>query len=105
MLLEYLPKLPVSQPLPSGKVLPSPEATLAVIKEAAQQRNQVTHAGRETTIEFIDETLEAVGDTLRLLDYYRGHDWAPTHMSYPFGVALGLREQDQQLDAFYSEHG
>ena len=103
MLREYLPKLPVSQALPSGKVFPPPDATLAVIKKAVQQRNQITHAGSETTTEFIDETLGAIKDTLRLLDYYRGHDWASTYMSYSFGVALGLRERDEQLERFYSE--
>lgn len=105
MLTDYLPRLPVSLALPSGKVLPPPEATLAVIKKAVQQRNRITHAGSETTTEFIDETLEAVQNTLRLLDYYRGHTWASGYLSYPFGVALGLRERDEQLDRLYSEHG
>ena len=67
-------RCPGRSPLPSGKVLPPPDATLAVIKKAVQQRNQITHAGSETTTEFIDETLGAIKDTLRLLDYYRGHD-------------------------------
>jgi hypothetical protein len=103
MLRDYLPKLPVTKALPSGKVLPPPDATLRVIKKAVQQRNQITHAGSETTTEFIDNALEAIEDTLRLLDYYRGHDWARTYMSYPFGVALGLREQDEHFERFYSE--
>jgi hypothetical protein len=103
MLREYLPKLPVRQPLPSGKVLPPPDKTIAVVRKAVQQRNQITHTGSETTIAFIDETLEAVKDTLRLLDYYRGHGWATTWMSYPFAVALGLRERDKQLDDVFGE--
>ncbi|HLF43043.1 MAG TPA: hypothetical protein VJA46_05885 [Acidimicrobiia bacterium] len=103
MLREYLPKLPVKNPLPSGNVMPPPNETLAVVKKAVANRNLVTHTGIETTTEFVDETLQAVSDILRLLDYYRGHEWATTYMNYPFAVALGLRERDEQLERFHSE--
>ena len=83
--------------------MPPPTETLAVVKKAVAARNLVAHTGWEATIELVDETLQAVKDILRLLDYYRGHDWARHLMSYPFAVALGLREQDAQLDQFYSQ--
>jgi hypothetical protein len=103
MLREYLPKLPVTHPLPAGDARPPPEATLIAIKAAVTRRNAVTHAGTETTADSVDETIQAVSDVLRLLDYYRGHEWASTYMTYPSAVALGLRDRDEQLERFLSE--
>jgi hypothetical protein len=101
MLREYLLKLPAEKPLPSGDVMPPPDETLTIVKEAIAKRNLVTHTGSETTIEFVDQTLEAVSDILRLLDYHRGHEWATEYMSHPFAVSLGLRERDEHR--FYNE--
>ena len=100
LLVEYLPGLPVVTRLPSGAVRPPPDGTLEVIRDAVERRNGITHRGGETTIEFVDETIQAVSDTLRLLDYYAGHSWATDYMSYEFAVVLGLRERDEESDAF-----
>jgi hypothetical protein len=91
ILTEYLPKLPVAHRLPSGRVTGPPLSTMKVVKKAVFARNGVTHRGAASRTKLLDETLEAVSDTLRLLDYYRGESWAVDHMTFEFSKALGLR--------------
>lgn len=98
MLREYLPTIPVTNRLPSDEVQPPPNETMTVIRDAVVRRNAITHRGSKASLERLDQTLHAVGDVLRLLDFYKGHKWAVEYMSDPFAVALGLRDTDPVLD-------
>ncbi|MCQ8127386.1 hypothetical protein [Methylomonas rivi] len=81
LLIEYVPKLPAMNTV-DGKVLPPPRSIMALIKKAVTIRNQITHiGGKPPDYETLDQILEAIQDTLWLLDYYSGHSWAYNHIS------------------------
>ncbi|ABI81912.1 hypothetical protein Pcar_3293 [Syntrophotalea carbinolica DSM 2380] len=81
LLIEYLPTLPVGNTV-GGKVLPPPKTTMEVIKKAVTIRNRIAHIGAKApSDDTLDEILDAIQDTLWLLDYYCGHAWAYEHIS------------------------
>ena len=81
LLTEYLPKIPVINTI-VGKVLPPPKSVMNLLKKAVTIRNQIAHiGGKPPDDESLDKILEAISDTLWLLDYYCGHLWAYSHIS------------------------
>ncbi|MDH5651300.1 MAG: hypothetical protein OEZ39_05450 [Gammaproteobacteria bacterium] len=81
LLTEYLPTLPVENMI-SGRVYPPPPEVIDKIKKAVSIRNRVAHVGGEPPgSDLLDELLEAIHDTIWLLDYYCGHKWALNHIS------------------------
>ncbi len=90
---QYLHQLPVRLELPSGGTRPPPDATLTIIKDANRRRNSVAHAGGTSSARFVKETLDAVNDVLRLLDYYLGYEWAVEHMTPRFATELGFQSR------------
>jgi len=81
LLTEYLPKIPVINTI-EGKVLPPPKSIMDLLKKAVAIRNQVAHiGGKPSDDETLDQILEAISDTLWLLDYYCGHLWAYSHIA------------------------
>jgi hypothetical protein len=81
ILTEGIQGLPAKNSI-AGRVLPPPEAVLALLKNAVTLRNSLAHVGkggirRSDT----QDMLAAIRDTLSLLDYYCGHEWAICHIS------------------------
>lgn len=79
MLSEYLPSLPARNKF-DEKVLPPSKSTLDVLKKAVAQRNKATHVGQTVKTDSVEQTLLSIRSILWLLDYYRGHRWALSHM-------------------------
>lgn len=81
LLIEYIPSLPAVNRI-GGKVLPPPKQTMDLIKKAVTIRNQIAHiGGKAPNDETLDQIMEAIRDTLWILDYYCGHLWAYNHIS------------------------
>lgn len=81
LLTEYLPRIPVINTI-EGKVLPPPESIMNLLKKAVTIRNRIAHiGGKPPDDETLDQILEAISDTLWLLDYYCGHLWAYNHIA------------------------
>lgn len=81
LLIEYIPKLPTVNTI-GGKVLPPPKQITDIIKKAVIIRNQIAHiGGKAPNDETLDRILDAIRDTLWLLDYYCGYLWAYNHIS------------------------
>jgi len=82
LLREYIPGLPVRLQV-NGKTLPPPDRVLNQLRDAVSKRNQLTHRGvNRVDGQFLKETIYAVSDCLRLLDYYSGHSWALNWLSW-----------------------
>ena len=76
MLIDYLPKLPARCKI-DGKVKPPPNEVLEVLRKGVTIRNNLSHAGtKNTSIEEVEEILQAVHDLLWLIDFYSGSEWA-----------------------------
>ncbi|MDQ3704916.1 MAG: hypothetical protein M3437_06795 [Chloroflexota bacterium] len=81
MLQDYLPTLPVRNTI-QGKIVPIPEHILKALKKGATIRNKVIHTGANAPErKTLEEILDAVRDTLFILDYYAGYAWAIEHVS------------------------
>ena len=62
-------------------MLPPPQKLRKSIDEAVIKRNRVVHRGSSAVErEVLKEWLLAIRDVLWLLDYYRGFEWALTHV-------------------------
>ena len=81
MLREYLPGLPTQNRI-AGKVLPPPDRIIEELKRGIGMRNQLAHRGHlSPSRSDIDSILEAASETLWLLAYYAGWDWALDHLA------------------------
>jgi hypothetical protein len=90
MLKNYLPKLPVKRTIEGG-VLPPPSKLRKTIDEAVRRRNKVAHTSSAALEpEALKEWLLAIRDVLWLLDYYRGFQWASTHIREETKKQMGL---------------
>ncbi len=90
ILREYLPKVP-SRRAGSPKVV-IPEPIINRLKDARDRRNRLSHTGKVTIDRNdLDEWMSAIVDLLWLLDYYRGYDWAISHVRKETGDLLGER--------------
>ena len=80
MLKNYLPKLPAKCTI-EGSVLPPPKKLRKSIDEAVKKRNKAAHSSSAALEpEALKEWLLVIQDVLWLLDYYRGFQWASTHI-------------------------
>jgi hypothetical protein len=90
MLKNYLPKLPVKCTF-DGNALPPPKKLLNSIGKAVEERNHVAHTSSAALEpEALKEWLLAIRDVLWLLDYYRGFQWASTHVREETKKKMGL---------------
>lgn len=90
MLKDYLPELPAKCTIEGG-VLPPPRKLRNSIEEAAEKRNKVAHTSSAALKpEVLKEWLLAIRDVLWLLDYYRGFQWASTHIREETKKQMGL---------------
>jgi hypothetical protein len=80
LLREYVPQIAARNRL-HGKVLRPPNNVISAIKSGIEQRNRLVH-GRQDLLscEQVTSFLLAVRDTLYLMDFYRGHQWALDHL-------------------------
>lgn len=89
MIQEYLPTLTPED----RKLQPLPERLLKVLRIAVTRRNKLAHVGQEPPTEAeLDVAIEAVAETLYVLDWYRGFDWSARHMSLETRKDVGLPE-------------
>ena len=90
MLKNYLPKLPAKSTIEGG-VLPPPSKVRKSIDEAVRRRNKVAHTSSAALEpEALKEWLLVIQDVLWLLDYYRGFQWASTHIREETKKQMGL---------------
>jgi hypothetical protein len=90
MLKNYLPKLPAKSTIEGG-VLPPPSKLRKSIDEAVKKRNKVSHSSSAALEpEALKEWLLVIQDVLWLLDYYRGFQWASTHIREETKKQMGL---------------
>lgn len=76
MLSGYLPHLPAVKCF-GGKVLPPPKSIIKSLQNGMEMRNKTTHTGSPApSFDELEELLLSVRDTLYLLDYYCGAEWA-----------------------------
>jgi hypothetical protein len=81
ILTDFLPALP-TRLLLNGKAITIPKELIDIIKKGVTARNTAVHAGTATLNgEFIERVLDAVNDTLWILDFYAGNAWAIEHLS------------------------
>lgn len=81
ILTEYLPQLPAKNKI-KGEVLPPPRQIIDILKKGVSIRNNITHKGGPAPKHHtIEEIFSAVKDTLWLLDFYSGHQWAFKYIS------------------------
>lgn len=81
ILQEYLPTLPAKHKI-KDKVLPPDSQTLDDLKKGVKLRNEAVHSiPQGLTQETLREILLAVQDTLWLLEYYSGYQWALQYVS------------------------
>ncbi len=81
ILTEYLPQLPAKNKI-NGEVLAPPQQIIDILKKGVVIRNDIIHKGGPTPKHHtIEEIFSAVKDTLWLLDFYSGHQWAFEHIS------------------------
>jgi len=74
----YIPSLKALNTI-DGVVLPPPSASgvLEILNKAVSKRNQLIHSGGQPLKgDKLDVTLNAIKDTIWLLDYYLGYEWA-----------------------------
>jgi hypothetical protein len=89
MLKDYLPLLPVRAKI-DGQTHPPPKYVRTLLTRAVEERNLVSHLGSgELDPKTLQKTLDAIEDTLYLLDYYAGQMWALDETSDQFREALG----------------
>jgi hypothetical protein len=91
MLKNYLPKLPARCTF-GGEVLPPPRKLRRIIHSAVEERNRVAHSTGSAALDYeaLKESLLAIRDVLWLLDYYRGLQWASTHVREETKHDMGL---------------
>jgi hypothetical protein len=89
MLRLYLPSLPARLRF-NGEVYRPPRYAITTIRKAIEDRNDIAHArpGESLNGKELLDTLDTIGDTLYLFDYYAGHQWAGTLISTRFMDAL-----------------
>ena len=81
ILTEYLPKLPAKNKI-NGKVLAPPKDIIDVLKKGVSIRNDITHKGGPAPKhETMEEIFSAIKETLLLLYFYSGHQWAFEYIS------------------------
>lgn len=89
MLKKYLPLLP-SKGQSHGK-LRLPKDILKTLQKGMQARNSTVHRGSsDLSRKKLLELLWAVRDTLSILDYYCGHEWALDNLRLETRTRLGL---------------
>lgn len=89
LLKEYLPTLPGK--CRDGRISPPPPAILKTITDAVTLRNATSHSDAATlTTQKLEEILLAVRDTLWLLDFHQGHEWALRYIGEDTRNALGI---------------
>ncbi len=80
ILQKWIPELPALCKI-NGKVLPPPNRITKLLKDAVEARNALAHKGEiEVEPHLLRNILDAVQDTLWMLDYYQGHQWALGHV-------------------------
>jgi hypothetical protein len=80
LLREYLPQIDARSRL-HGKVLRPPNNVISAIKTGVEQRNRLVHGRQDSlSVEQVNPFLLAVRDTIYLMDFYRGHQWALEHL-------------------------
>jgi hypothetical protein len=90
MLRDYVPQLPARLRI-DDRIVPPPRQVLERLKDGINKRNQLTHVGVEGVDgQFLKEVIEAVSDSLRLLDYYSGQAWALQWLTQETIEELGL---------------
>jgi hypothetical protein len=90
ILKEYLPRLPCEHTR-TGRCISPPGDLLREIEHAVSARNRSTHVtGDAPPNETISRWLNAIGDTLRLLEWQQGHTWALELISPETRTSLGL---------------
>jgi hypothetical protein len=87
MVKEYLPLLPIRAPVEAARR--SPKHLRRTLHTAVEERNAVVHRGAGPHVSLRD-TLAAVREFLYLLDFYRGKQWAVSHLSTETRTELGL---------------
>jgi hypothetical protein len=89
LLSDFLPTLPVRLKV-DGKVHKPPKEARRLIANAVEQRNRVAHRGQlSLSTQGILDFLDAVQNTLYLLDYYCGNDWALGLVDSDYRARLG----------------
>ncbi len=87
LLESFVPTLPNQNPVHAFP----PRRLLETIKKATTARNRLIHAGREIArAGFLPEVLQAIKDTLYVLDALGGQGWALEHVSNQTRDELGL---------------
>jgi hypothetical protein len=91
MVKNYLPKLPVRCTF-GGEVHPPPRTVRKHIDKAVEQRNTVAHSAKTDALDYeaLKEWFLAIRDVLWLLDYYRGFQWALTHIREETKQEMGV---------------
>ena len=90
MFTEFLPRLPVRSTLDGGVFIP--KGLTNVLKKGIALRNTVAHAGiGDVRRDFLDDLIPVAQDTLWLLDFYAGEDWALNHVRSETKEAMGIR--------------
>jgi hypothetical protein len=91
MVKNYLPKLPARCTF-GGEVLCPPKAVRRHITDAVKLRNKVAHSAQTDALDYevLKEWLLAIRDVLWLFDYYRGFQWALTHIREDTEQELGV---------------
>lgn len=89
MLQNFLPRLPARHTV-NGRVVAPPKFVRSLLTAAVEERNKVTHLGVGSMYAGeVQQTLNAMRDTLYLFDFYAGHEWALEQTSIEFRDALG----------------
>jgi hypothetical protein len=76
ILRDFIPSLEALNMI-NGAVLSPPDDILETLKKAVSKRNQIIHLGGQALKgDKLDVMLNAIKDTIWLLDYYLGYEWA-----------------------------
>lgn len=82
MLRRYLPALPTRLKI-QGEAKPPPKQVHKLLQRGIELRNDIVHVPATAVSAFeVEDILSAVQDTLWLLDYYRGHEWALDYLQH-----------------------
>ena len=103
ILREGLTKLPTRLKI-DGKVVSPPKEILDELKKAVTMRNTLAHSGRgHVSRDAVQDILCLIRDVLSLLDYYRGREWALSHISSATLQSLQGSDSPQLQEIICSE--